>query len=257
MHIQDGFLPLTIAIPAFIITIICWVISFKKVKLTEQQVPMMGLLTALFFAAMFMDFPVMGGTTAHLLGGAAIGLILGPFAGLISMSIILVLQAFLFGDGGLIVLGANVLNMGVIGVFIPCIIFIVLTKLFKPKLGGGLYEIGNPAGVWRFRWKFKPVLGGLYGIIFVSAFFGALLPAVAAGAEIGLSSLFLYNFNATVSAMVVYHFVIGIAEGFVTVLLIATLIELRPDVIEKSPILGKLSLFKDKTKNEETENVKK
>ena len=105
MHLPDGLLPLTIAIPAFAITIIAWIISFRYIKLDEKQVPMMGLLTALFFAAMMMNFPMVGPTTAHLLGAAAIGLILGPFAGLISMTIILVLQALLFGDGGLIVLG--------------------------------------------------------------------------------------------------------------------------------------------------------
>lgn len=92
---------------------------------------MMGLLTALFFAAMLINFPLVGPTTAHLLGGAAIGLILGPFAGLVSVTIILVLQAFLFGDGGLTTLCANVLNMGIIGVFIPCVLFIVMNKLFK------------------------------------------------------------------------------------------------------------------------------
>jgi len=228
MHIHDGLLPLTIAIPALIISIIFWIISFKKIKLTEQQVPMMGLLTALFFAAMFMDFPVIGGTTAHLLGGAAIGLILGPFAGLISVSIILVLQAFLFGDGGLIALGANVLNLGIIGVFIPCIIFIALNKLLKPKIGRSLYAT-----------------------IFISAFSGSLLAAIAAGAEIGLSSLFPYGFHTAVSAMILPHSIIGVAEGIVTVILIVTLIKLRPDVIEKSPILGKLALFKNKATNEE------
>jgi uncharacterized membrane protein len=105
----------------------------QKIKLTEQQVPMMGLLTALFFAAMMMNYPIAGGTTAHLLGGASIGLILGPFAGCISITVILVLQAFLFGDGGLTTLGANVLNMGIIGVFIPCAIFPVMNKVLKIK----------------------------------------------------------------------------------------------------------------------------
>jgi cobalt/nickel transport system permease protein len=226
MHIPDGLIPLTIAIPAFLITIAFWLVSFKKIKLTEQQVPMMGLLTALFFAAMFVNIPVLGGTTAHLLGGAAIGLILGPFAGLISISIILVLQAFLFADGGLIALGANVLSLGVIGVFIPCIIFIVLNKLFKPKTGG------------------------LIATIFISAFFSDLLAAMAAGIQIGLSPLSPYGLHIVLPAMITHHSIIGIIEGVVTVILITSLLKLRPDVIEKSPILGKISLFKDKAKNE-------
>jgi cobalt/nickel transport system permease protein len=234
MHMPDGLISLTIAIPAFIVTIIFWAISFKKIKITEHQVPMMGLLTALFFAAMMMNFPLLGPTTAHLLGGAAIGLILGPFAGLISITIILVLQALLFGDGGLIVLGANVLNIGIIGVFIPCILFLALNKLFKPKVGGGLYAM-----------------------IFVSAFFGDLLAAIAAGTEVGLSPLSpWYGLSVAVPAMAINHSIIGAAEGIVTVILIATLLKLRPDVLEKSPILGKISLFKNKAKTEENADVK-
>jgi cobalt/nickel transport system permease protein len=190
----------------------------------------MGLLTAFFFAAMMINIPLIGPTTAHLLGGAVIGLLLGPFAGLLSMSIILVMQAFLFGDGGLIVLGANVLNIGIIGVFIPCIIFIVLNKLFKPKIGPSFYAT-----------------------IFLSAFFGDLLAAIAAGIEVGLSPLSTwYGLSVAVPAMALNHAIIGIAEGFITVFLIMALINLRPDVAEKSPILNKLAIFKNKTVNDKT-----
>jgi cobalt/nickel transport system permease protein len=222
MHIPDGFIPLTFAIPAFLITIVFWIISFKKIKLTEQQVPMMGLLTALFFAAMFINIPVAGGATAHILGGAALGLILGPFAGLISMSIILVLQAFLFGDGGLITLGANVLNLGVIGVFVPCIIFIILNKLLKPKTDNRLYLT-----------------------IFISTLLGALSAAMTTGIQVGLSPLSPYGLYIILPSMFANHFVIGIIEGILTVILLMTLLKLRPDVLEKSPMLGRLSLFKD------------
>jgi cobalt/nickel transport system permease protein len=224
MHIPDGFLTLSVIIPTFIITIVFWAISIKKVKLSEQQIPMMGLLTALFFAAMMMNYPIIGGTTAHLLGGAAIGLILGPFAGCISVSIILVLQAFLFGDGGLTALGANVLNMGVIGVFVPCIIFLVANKALKIK-----------------------TTTALFATIFISAFFGDLLAAISAGTELGLSTpLFGYGLSVAVPAMAINHSIIGVAEGIVTVILIGTLFKLRPDVLEKSPILGKLAMLKDK-----------
>jgi cobalt/nickel transport system permease protein len=184
----------------------------------------MGLLTALFFAAMMMNYPIVGGTTAHLLGGASIGLILGPYAGCISMTIILVLQALLFGDGGLTTLGANVLNMGVIGVFVPCLVFLAMNKVLKIK-----------ASV------------SLYGTIFISAFLGDLLAAISAGTELGLSQPnFPYGLSVAVPAMTINHSIIGVAEGIVTVILIATLLKLRPDVLEKSPILGKLRIFQNK-----------
>lgn len=185
---------------------------------------MMGLLTALFFAAMMMNYPIIGGTTAHLLGGAAIGLILGPFAGCISVTIILVLQALLFGDGGLITLGANVLNMAIIGVFVPCTLFLLMNKAFKIKSTTALYVA-----------------------IFISAFAADVLAAVSAGVELGLSQpIFIYSLNVAVPAMAINHSIIGVAEGLVTVVIIGTLLKLRPDILEKSPILGKLSMFKNK-----------
>ena len=224
MHIPDGFLTISVIIPTFIITIIFWAISVKKIKLTEKQVPIMGLLTALFFAAMMMNYPIIGGTTAHLLGGAALGLILGPFAGCISVTIILVLQAFLFGDGGLTALGANTLNMGIIGIFVPCIIFLAMNKTFKIKS-----------------------TTALYATIFISAFFSDVTAAVSAGIELGLSQpVFQYGLSVAVPAMAINHSIFGVAEGIVTVILIATLLKLRPDVLEQSPILGKLGIFKNK-----------
>jgi cobalt/nickel transport system permease protein len=229
MHIPDGFLTSSVIIPTFIITVIFWAISSKKTKLTEQQIPMMGLLTALFFAAMMMNYPIIGGTTAHLLGGAAIGLILGPFAGCISVSIILVLQALLFGDGGLTTLGANVLNMGVIGVFVPCLIFLTINKVLKIK-----------------------ATTTLFATIFISAFLSDLASAVSAGVELGLSQpIFQWGLSVAVPAMAINHSVIGVAEGVITVILIGTLLKLRPDVLARSPILGKLSIFQQKGTKEE------
>jgi cobalt/nickel transport system permease protein len=224
MHIPDGFLTLYVIIPTFILTIIFWIISLREIKITEQQVPIMGLLTALFFAAMMMNYPVAGGSTAHLLGGASLGLILGPYAGCISVTVILVLQALLFGDGGLTTLGANVLNMGVIGVFVPCLVFLGMNKALKIKTATALYVT-----------------------IFVSAFLGDVLAAISAGTELGLSvPVFDYGIGIAVPAMAANHSIIGVAEGVVTVILIGTLLKLRPDVLEKSPILGKLGIFQNK-----------
>jgi cobalt/nickel transport system permease protein len=229
MHIPDGFLTISVLILTLIITAIFLVIAIKKTKLVEQQVPIMGLLTALFFAAMMMNYPIIGGTTAHLLGGATIGLILGPFAGLISYSIILVLQAFLFGDGGLTALGANILNMGIIGVFVPCMIFLFANKVFKLK-----------------------TTTSIFATIFIAAFVGDLLAAISAGTELGLSQpVFQYGLSVAVPAMAINHSIIGVAEGVVTVVLIGVLLKLRPDVLQRSPVLGRLSIFKSKQALEE------
>lgn len=229
MHIPDGFLSVYVIVPAFIITILFWAIAVKKIKLTDQQVPIMGLLTAFFFAAMMMNYPIVGGTTAHLLGGATLGLILGPFAGGISMTIILVLQALLFGDGGLTALGANVLNMGIIGVLIPCITFIAINKLLKIK-----------------------TVPTLLATVFIAAFLSDLIGAVAAGFELGLSQgIFPYGIGLAIPAMAINHSIMGVLEGIVTVVIFGILMKLRPDVLSQSPILGKLGMFRDKTKTVE------
>jgi len=101
MHIPDGFLDLTVCAITYIATIVFWAFAFKKAKnvLDERQIPLMATLTAMFFAAQMMNYPIVGGTTAHLLGGPVLGITLGPYAGLISMTIILLIQALFFGDG--------------------------------------------------------------------------------------------------------------------------------------------------------------
>ena len=223
MHIPDGYLTAYVFVPAFIIAIVWWAICIKKVKLTEKQVPILGLLCALFFAAMMMNWPVVGGTTAHLLGGASMGLVLGPFAGGIGITVILVLQALLFGDGGLTTLGANVLNMAIIGVLVPCAVFLVLYKLVGVK--------GNK----------------LYAVIFVSAFAGDLLAAIAAGTELGLSQpVFQYGINVAVPAMALNHSIIGVGEGIITAILVGTLLRLRPDLLTQSPILKRIPQLQNK-----------
>lgn len=214
MHIPDGFISPYVAGVTFVVTLIFWAISFRKVKnnLDEKQVPLMALLTALFFAAQMVNYPIVGGTTAHLLGAAALGIVFGPYAGCISMTIILVLQAFLFGDGGLTTLGANVFNMGIVGVFVPAFLLIALNKASRGK--------------------------GLFVWVFISAFLGDVLAATAAGFELGLSvPMFHYGLSVAVPAMVLNHSVIGAIEGIVTVALISVLLKLRPDVLSKSPSL--------------------
>jgi ABC-type Co2+ transport system, permease component len=228
MHIPDGYLTPIVCIIGFIIAIIWWALCLRNVKLTEKQVPILGLLCALFFAAMMMNWPVVGGTTAHLLGGASMGLILGPFAGGIGITVILALQALLFGDGGLTTFGANVFNMAIIGVLVPCAIFLLLYKLVGVK--------GNK----------------LYAVIFVSAFAGDLLAAVAAGTELGLSQpVFTYGLNVAVPAMALNHSIIGVGEGIITALLIGSLLKLRPDLLAQSPILKRIPQLQNKGDLEE------
>ena len=116
MHIPDGFLNLTISIIFWVITVLFIGIAVQRTKgeLGERQVPLMGIIAAFIFAAQMINFPVAGGTSGHFLGGALAGIILGPWAGILVMTAVIGLQALLFQDGGLLVMGANIFNMGLI-----------------------------------------------------------------------------------------------------------------------------------------------
>src|SRR5512139_1813425 len=116
LHIPDGFL-------SFFVSLICWgitalvlavAISRTNKSLGERQIPLMGIMAAFIFAAQMINFPVAGGTSGHLLGGALAAIMLGPWAGMLVMTAVIAVQALLFQDGGLLVMGANILNMGLV-----------------------------------------------------------------------------------------------------------------------------------------------
>jgi len=209
MHIPDGFLTYSVCAITYIGALIFWVFAFRRAKqvLSDRQVPLMATLTAMFFAAQMMNYPIIGGTTAHLLGGPILAITLGPYAGLISMTIILLIQALLFGDGGITTFGANVWNMGVIGVFMPYLVYLTTMK-----------AIGGRSGM---------LAGAFFG-----AFIGDLLAAVFAGLELGFSVIFPYSIEIAVTAMALPHSLIGIGEGIVTVAIIRFLLSVRPDLLQ-------------------------
>ncbi|MBS7623557.1 energy-coupling factor ABC transporter permease [Candidatus Bathyarchaeota archaeon] len=217
MHIPDGFLDFTVCAVTYAGTILFWALSLRKVKasLTDRQIPLMATLTAMFFAAQMMNYPIIGGTTAHLLGGPAVALTLGPYAGMISMTIILVIQALFFGDGGVTTLGANVWNMGVVGVFVPYAVCLASVKLWKSS---------------------RALLAGA----FAGAFLGDLLAAIFAGLELGLSTIFPYAAPVAVAAMGIHHSVIGVGEGIVTAGVLKVLLKSRPDLLQYSSLTQNL-----------------
>src|SRR5882672_1407279 len=117
MHIPDGFLSPRVWAPLDVVSGSLVIYGVRHVSKTfeEKAVPLMGVLAAFVFAGQMINIPVAGGTSGHFLGGALAGALLGPWAGLIVMTVVLVVQCFLFQDGGVAALGANVFNMGVLG----------------------------------------------------------------------------------------------------------------------------------------------
>ncbi len=142
LHIPDGFLTIVVSIVCWVITaaIISVAISRTNKALGEKQVPLMGVMAAFIFAAQMINFPVAGGTSGHLLGGALAAIMLGPWAAMLVMTAVIAVQALLFQDGGLLVMGANILNMGLI----TCIIGY---GLYRSVSGGSRFLKLSVAGI--------------------------------------------------------------------------------------------------------------
>jgi cobalt/nickel transport system permease protein len=120
LHIPDGFLNLPISLFCWAVTGIMVAVAVRKVRqeLGGRQIPLMGIMAAFIFAAQMINFPIAGGTSGHLLGGVLAAVTLGPWAGMLVMTSVIAVQGLLFQDGGLLVMGANILNMGLLTVLI-------------------------------------------------------------------------------------------------------------------------------------------
>ncbi len=120
MHIPDGYLAPAVSMALAIPTVPIWAVATQKVKkvLNNRTVPLLAIFSALSFTIMMFNIPVPGGTTAHGVGGTLIAVVLGPWAAVIAVSTALIIQALFFGDGGVLAIFANCLNMGIILPFV-------------------------------------------------------------------------------------------------------------------------------------------
>ncbi len=217
MHIPDGYLTPIIAGTCYIISIIILYLSWRKylkgpgipglLSDLNTRISYLSVIAAAIFAAQMLNWPIPGGTSAHLVAGALAGMILGPSGGACAMSLVLLVQCLIFGDGGITALGANILNMAIIDVYVGYIVAEAASKIFKDK-GRGV--------------AFGSFLGGWLGIT---------LAAIACGVEIGLSPAFGYPLSVTVPVMGVWHAALGLVEGAITMFVISYLSRLNPELV--------------------------
>ncbi len=208
LHIPDGFLSLAIALVCWGLAIALLGIAVRRTQeaLNERQVPLMGVMAAFIFAAQMINFPVAGGTSGHLLGGALAAITLGPWAGMLVMAAVIGVQALLFQDGGLLAMGANILNMG------------LLTAL----IGYGLYR--GTAG---------QRLGVRLAAAGVAAWLSVMAGALATALQLWLSGT--TPLVIVVPAMLGVHALIGIGEALITVAALAFIARTRPDILGSKP----------------------
>lgn len=199
MHIPDGLLSLPVALATYAITVAVVAYSLRKLRdFPEERIPLLGLLGAGGFAAQMGNFPIVGGVSGHLLGAVLLSVLVGPYAAVVVMSAVLLVQTLLFGDGGVTAIGANILNMGILGAFLG---YWVYTRL---KRVNELLAIG--AASW----------------------LAVVLGAALASVEIGLSHSI--PFTKVLTLMVGYHALIGVGEAVITLFVVNALRAKLPEV---------------------------
>ncbi len=211
MHIPDGFLSFPVMTAAWIFAIGLLAISLKKVEADYQDraVPLMGVCAAFIFAAQMINFPIPGGTSGHLLGGTLAGVLLGPWAGSLVMSIVFMVQALIFQDGGIIALGANIFNMGLIGTFGGYYLFRTLRNLIDRHQFRGLV-IGTAIASW----------------------FSVVVASALVAVELAISGT--VPLAVGLPSMVGWHIMIGLGEALVTVSTVTFIWRSRPDLLYTS-----------------------
>lgn len=212
LHIPDGYLSWPVSLITWAIAVGLIAISLKKVQQTYQErtVPLMGVVAAFIFAAQMINFPIPGGTSGHLLGGTLAGVLLGPWAGALVMAVVFIVQAVFFQDGGITVLGANIVNMGLIGTFGGYYVYIGLRRLLGMQTWRGM-AIGAGVAAWLS--------------VVVAALVTALQISGSGTVELGLA----------VVAMVGWHLMIGVGEAIITVVALSYIWKTRPDLFFDPP----------------------
>jgi cobalt/nickel transport system permease protein len=207
LHIPDGFLSGGVAAIGGVIAIaaVAYGLRVADRELDEARVPLLGVLAAFIFAAQMLNFPVAGGTSGHFLGATLAAVLLGPWIACLVMAVVIATQAFAFADGGVSALGANVLNMGVLGALLAGI-----------AVTGGLRVLPQTR---------TALLGLVAGVSWIAVMAGAAATSV----ELAVSDT--VPLGTALPAMLGVHALIGIGEAVITVAAVSAVLSTRPDLI--------------------------
>jgi len=208
MHIPDGFIPLWQCAIYYVIALffVYFAGRWSRNNLNEKNIPLLAVLAAGIFAIMSMNIPVPFGSSGHMVGSAMVAIIfMSPWAGTIVIALVLAVQAIFFGDGGVTTWGANTINMGVVGSFV----------------GFGMWQVLKRSKL--------PVISGKYASIGVAAWIAIFLAACLAAVEMWLAGTFPLGLGLLY--MGGYHAMIGVFEAIITVVVIASLESVRPDLL--------------------------
>lgn len=209
MHVPDGFLdaPTSVATAAVAVTGVALALRGARKELDDRTAPMAGLVATFVFATQMLNFPVGAGTSGHLLGGTLAAILVGPWTGMLCVSVVLIVQALLFADGGITALGTNITLMAIVGVVVGWVVFRSLQAVL-PKRAGLVAPLA--------------AVGALVSVPSAALAFVGLY-AVGGTAPIALETL--------VTAMLGWHTLIGIGEAVITGLVVGSVMSVRPDLV--------------------------
>lgn len=209
MHIPDGFIDLKTSAAVATASAVGVGLALRgaKEQLTEKSAPLAGLTAVFVFAVQMLNFPVAAGTSGHLLGGALAAVLVGPYAATLAITVVLIIQSFLFADGGLTALGLNVFNMSIVGVWVGYGIFL-LVRNFLPNSKSTVAIAASVAG-------------------FIS------VPAASASfvLQYAIGSTATYETSSVLVAMLGTHILIGIGEAIITFLTVSAVLASRSDLV--------------------------
>ena len=208
LHAPDGFFSTPISLVFWVITGLALGLSVQRAgkQLDERAVPLMGVMAAFIFAAQMFNFQIPGGTSGHLLGGVLAAVLLGPWAGTIVMACVIGVQALVFQDGGLVVLGVNIFNMGLIGTF---------------------------GGYWLYRTLCAALGGEERGRLVaaaVAAWSSVFVASIITAVQLAASDT--TDLTAAIAAMAGWHAVIGIGEAIISVAALSFIAASRADLLQ-------------------------
>jgi cobalt/nickel transport system permease protein len=207
LHAPDGFLtvPVSVAMWAVTLAVLAFSVSRAGRTLDERAVPLMGVTAAFIFAAQMFTFPIAGGTSGHLLGAVLAAVLLGPWAATLVMASVISVQALVFQDGGLLVLGANIFNMGIVGTLGGFAIYRVLCRL----LGG------------EERGRLPAAAVAAWSVVVIGATTMAIELAISGTSPLAVA----------LPVMSGVHVVIGVGEAVITVAALSLIRSVRPDLL--------------------------
>jgi cobalt/nickel transport system permease protein len=220
MHIPDGYLSPQTYIPLYGVSVAFWTVSLKKLKkeLSTKHIPYLAMAAAFSFLIMMFNIPIPGGTTGHAVGAGIIATLLGPWTAVIAVSMVLIIQALVFGDGGITAIGANCFNMAIVMPFVS---------------------------YWTFRLvKGNAVHGGrISAAAFLSGYLGLSVASITTAVELGIQPMIAhaadgrplyapYPLSIAVPAMGLEHLLLfSVAEGLITMLLFKYFVKNEPGLV--------------------------